>query len=406
MEIYALEPIFAQRYLNTLENATNDDRNMALDRFGEEDNTDILSKNGNSATITISGVTTPNGPSPLARFFGFTGTSYTDIVKAADQLRNDASVEDVIVKFNTPGGTAEGLDPARQALVELVKVKNVVAENHGTIASAGYYMASAIPKITAVSAFARTGSIGVIIAGVDTTKAMADRGIKKVRIISKNAPDKAPDISTDHGVEVLQREVDATERVFIRAVAEGRDKTDQYVIDNFGKGAMLIAEDPDGSKPSALSVGLIDSVDSSGVANSDELGYNSEELQNEPSGADGGHQIRRSKMDAKTLQLEHPATYAEVLSAGTIQERERVEAHMEMGDASGDMKMALDHIKSGSGFTVAINAKYMAAGMKNNAVMARNEETTPEMNTSNEDVDTLDDQLSSKLADITGVDHE
>ena len=403
MEIYALEPIFAQRYLNTLENATNDDRNMALDRFGEEESVGILSQDGDSATITISGVTSPNGPSPLARYFGFTGTAYKDIVNAANQLKNDSSVESVRIVMNTPGGTVEGVDSARQALAELAKVKNVVAENHGMIASAGYYMASAVPKITAVSDFAKTGSIGVIIAGLDNTEAMAERGYKKVRIVSKNAPDKAPDISTDHGVEVLQREVDATERVFIRAVAEGRGKTDQYVIDNFGKGAMLIAEDPDGSKPSALSVGLIDSVDSSGVANSDELGYNSEELQNEPSGADGGHQTRRSKMDAKTLQLEHPATYAEVLSAGTTQERERVEAHMEMGDASGDMKMALAHIKSGSGFTAAINAKYMAAGMKNNAIAARDEEKPGEINTSNEDADTLDDQLSSKLAEITGV---
>ena len=403
MEIYALEPIFAQRYLNTLENATNDDRNMALDRFGEEEPVGILSQDGNSATITISGVTSPNGPSPLARYFGFSGTAYKDIVNAANQLKNDSSVEDVRLVMNTPGGTVEGVDSARQALAELAKVKNVVAENHGMIASAGYYMASAVPKITAVSDFAKTGSIGVIIAGLDNTEAMAERGYKKVRIVSKNAPDKAPDISTDHGVEVLQREVDATERVFIRAVAEGRDKTDQYVIDNFGKGAMLIAEDPDGSKPSALSVGLIDSVDSSGVANSDELGYNSEELQNEPSGADGGHQTRRSKMDVDTLKLEHPATYAAVLSAGTTQERERVEAHMEMGDASGDMKMALEHIKSGSGFTAAINAKYMAAGMKNNAIAARTDEAPEDMDTSNEDADTLDDQLSSKLADITGV---
>lgn len=406
MEIYALEPIFAQRYLNTLENATNDDRNMALDRFGDEEPEGILSQDGNSATITISGVTSPNGPSPLARYFGFSGTAYKDIVNAANQLKNDSSVEDVRVVMNTPGGTVEGVDSARQALAELAKVKNVVAENHGMIASAGYYMASAVPKITAVSDFAKTGSIGVIIAGLDNTEAMAERGYKKVRIVSKNAPDKAPDISTDHGIEVLQREVDATERVFIRAVAEGRDKTDQYVIDNFGKGAMLIAEDPDGSKPSALSVGLIDSVDSSGVANSDELGYNSEELHNEPSGADGGHQTRRSKMDVNTLQLEHPATYAAVLSAGATQERERVEAHMEMGEASGDMKMALEHIKSGSDLTPAINAKYMAASMKNNAIEARNEEKPEDMNTSNEDADTLDDQLSSKLADITGVDHE
>ena len=258
--ILAQEPEFTIRYLERMENATAEEQQAAFDRFDGQPLPTILSIEGNIARISISGPLSPRGPSALGRFFGFGGTGYQDIVDAVHEAKNDASITEVRFPTNTPGGTVTMVDETRQAIAELAKVKRVVFENHGMIASAGIWLASAAHEIVAMSPTVESGSIGVKIVGYDATEAYKEYGYKKVTILSRNAPNKAAGVDSKAGRDELQRQADAIERIFIARMAEGRGVTEQTVIDTFGQGGMLIAQDPDKDKHDAISVGLIDRI--------------------------------------------------------------------------------------------------------------------------------------------------
>lgn len=273
-QLLAMAPDFAVQYLQRLEDATVGEQEAAFDRFDGQPLPSILSVEGDVARITISGPLSPQGPSPLARYFGFNGTGYEDIAAAVNDVKNRPEVTEVRFPTNTPGGTVTGVDETRQVIADLAKSKRVVFENHGMIASAGIWLASAAHEIIAMSPTVETGSIGVKIVGYDWTEYLESEGIKKVVILSRNAPNKAAGVDSEAGRAELKKQADAVERIFISRVAEGRGVSEDKVIDTFGAGGLLVAQDPDGDKPDAISVGLIDRLaegsELRGIADADE----------------------------------------------------------------------------------------------------------------------------------------
>lgn len=409
MDLMAVDEHYARQYLDAVEFATTDERTAAHTMYGGESLPEIVSMNGSEreASILISGLLSVNGPSFLARFFGFNGTAYKDIITAANSLKDDPSIDTVRLVMNTPGGYVDGMDQAYYALKELAASKKVIAENHGMIASAGYYLAVAATEIIAITRLAISGSIGVKIAKVDYSDSDARNGIKTITIISRNAPDKEPDPATAQGKDVIQREIDAAERVFIRTIALGRGKTDQDVIDNFGKGAMLIAQDPDPDQPSALSAGMIDRVVKAIDDNITEVGIESPEATT----ADGGTTtIEVSIMDLEKLKAEHPDAYRAAVAVGVTQgvtqERERVDAHLTLGEASGDVEYAMTCIKDGADVGASVQAKHFAASMKKQAIANRADDTPGDLDTDDVDGGGSDDheaELAKAVANKLGV---
>ena len=259
-KIWAAEKSYIIDYQSRTENATADQVAAAEQAFGAKPLPDILNLEGSTATIKIEGVLTRSGPSWIDRFFGYAGTGYKQILESIKIIDQDDSIKNVRLIVDSPGGEVSGVDEVYQAIKSLSKKKEIIAENHGMMASAAYWLSSVASKIIATSAVAETGSIGVIITAVDFSKAYEERGIKIVKIVSKNAPKKAPNIAKKEGRNVLQDRVDAIERVFIKRVAEGRNITQHKVIEDFGRGGLLIAEDPDKKMDNAVSVGMIDEV--------------------------------------------------------------------------------------------------------------------------------------------------
>lgn len=259
-QIFAAEKTFILEYLNKTINATAEEVQTAFDMFESKELPDILSIEGDTAIIKIEGILSKNGPSWIARFFGFGGTAYTDIIESIEAIKDNEQIKNVILQMNTPGGGINGVDEVYIGIKNLAKTKTVTAENHGLLASAGYWIASAASKIIAIGPAVETGSIGVIITTIDDTEWLKDMGLKRVRIVSENAPKKAPDISKKSGLNILQDRVDALERIFIKRIADGRKLTEEHVREKFGRGAVMIADDPDESKEDALNVKMIDSV--------------------------------------------------------------------------------------------------------------------------------------------------
>lgn len=94
-------------------------------------------------------------------------------------------------------------------------------------------------------------------------------------------------------------------------------------------------------------------------------------------------------MDEAQLQAEHPGLYAVVFNKGKAEgekgkaeavstaladEKDRVEAHLVMGETSGDMKLAVESVRGGAKMTQTLTAKYMAAGMNKGSRDARTED--------------------------------
>lgn len=256
-EVLAIERNFAVEYLKKRINADMADRADAFVSYTdapEEKRTSIYSINGDTASIDIRGVLTQSGPDWLDRFLGIEGTAYVDILDAIDEISERSEVKFVRLEMDTPGGEAQGVDTVYQAVQALAGEKKVYAINHGLVASAGYYIASAASEIIGVNPSVETGSIGVVIITLDRSDSPV------VQITSRNAPNKNPNAGTVDGKAILQDRVDALERVFIQRVAEGRGVDVETVKESFGRGGLLIAQDPDLSKPDATRVGMIDRV--------------------------------------------------------------------------------------------------------------------------------------------------
>jgi ClpP class serine protease len=180
------------------------------------------------------------------------------------------------------------------------------------------------------------GSVGI----VATLEVRDD----EVSVTSTNAPNKRPDPTTAAGQAVIREELDAMHEIFAEAIATGRGTTIEKVNADFGQGATLLAT-------TAESRGMIDSIAATKLAI----------VSTEP--AASGNITGDSKMNLNELKAQHPELFAQVVQLGVDGERDRVAAHLTMGEASGDMATAVGAINDGSAMTAALQSKYMAAGM-------------------------------------------
>ncbi|MCK5548303.1 MAG: S49 family peptidase [Thermoplasmata archaeon] len=260
LEIYFAEPSYLIKHLETIENVSPAETQSILE-FMSENNPppQILSIDGDTAIIRIEGLLVKSGVSFISRFRGLIETSYDDIIKSVEEISADENIKFVRLIMNTPGGETSGVDEAFQALKALSASRHITAENHGVVASAGYYLAVAANKIISTSPSNSFGSIGTIAVGRDATKLENEIGIKTVRIISRQSPRKAG-IHSKAGRDDIQDRMDALTRVFIQRVSEGRNVSQETVEKDFGRGGMFVAQDPDDKHPDALSTGMIDSV--------------------------------------------------------------------------------------------------------------------------------------------------
>lgn len=212
------------------------------------------------AVITIRGIMTSDGPDFFDMLFGIAVTGYRQIQEAIAMVASNELIDTLLLKMDTPGGTVAGMDETFLQLSELGTTKTIIVHNEGMLASAGYWIAMSASKIIATSPPVLTGSIGVVAIGLDISGALAQRGIKEIEVVSEHAPDKRAGIDTEDGRKIILERINALERIFLTRVSAGRNVSVDTVINEFGKGSVLVAEDPDVEKPSALSTGMIDEV--------------------------------------------------------------------------------------------------------------------------------------------------
>ncbi len=109
------------------------------------------------AVLTLSGSITMAG----GGLFSQGGISAQSLTKTLRRVAKDKSVEVVVLRIDSPGGSALASDLLWHELVELKKKKKVVASVGSMAASGGYYLAVAADKILAERT-SIVGSIGVV----------------------------------------------------------------------------------------------------------------------------------------------------------------------------------------------------------------------------------------------------
>jgi protease-4 len=152
------------------------------------------------------------------------------------ELVDDDTVKGVLLSINSPGGTVGASKELYEAVKELGSKKPVVVSMLDQATSGGYYAASAATKIYA-NPGSLTGSIGVILSGVNAKELLDRVGIQAKTI--KTGPYKdlfSPfrDLSEPER-QLLQDLLQDTYQEFISDVSKGR-KMDLEVIRRLADG--------------------------------------------------------------------------------------------------------------------------------------------------------------------------
>lgn len=149
----------------------------------------------------------------MTRISGATSTEVlaTDIQTALD----DPSIKSIVLNIDSPGGVASGMNELASLIYQGREKKKIVAYIGGTGASAAYWIASAAHEIV-IDDIGMAGSIGAALTvKLDKT---AD-GSTTYEIVSSNAPNKRPDLTTEAGRAKLGEMVDSLGSVFQQKVA-------------------------------------------------------------------------------------------------------------------------------------------------------------------------------------------
>ncbi len=171
------------------------------------------------------------------------GESLVDLIQhQLDKAAEEASIKGVILKVDSPGGEVLASDEIYLALVDFQEQsqKPVVVSMGGMAASGGYYISTASQWIVA-NELTITGSIGVIMHGMNYRGLMDKVGVrpevfKSGRFKDMMSPDKREeDISLEER-EMIQKMVNETFQRFKQVVSEGRKAANKVNGENTEEG--------------------------------------------------------------------------------------------------------------------------------------------------------------------------
>jgi protease-4 len=171
-------------------------------------------------------------------------------------IKNDNAIEAVVLRINSPGGSALASDIIWREIELLKKVKPVVVSMGNYAASGGYYIACNADAIFA-DENTITGSIGVFSVVPNFGNFMKNKlgitydGVKTATYADMPTTTRALNATEQ---KLMQAGVDSIYLAFKQRVAKGRKKSVEY-IDSIAQGRVWTGKD-------ALKIGLVDSIGS------------------------------------------------------------------------------------------------------------------------------------------------
>ncbi|MNI57228.1 Protease 4 [compost metagenome] len=154
------------------------------------------------------------------------------------KLREDDAVKAVVLRVNSPGGSALASDIIWREVILTKKVKPVIVSMGDVAASGGYYIAAAADSIFAEPTTI-TGSIGVFGVIPNFQNLMNNKigvhydGVKTGKFADLMTTFDRPLTAEER--DIIQREVDKVYTTFTKVVSEGR-KMPLANVDSIGQG--------------------------------------------------------------------------------------------------------------------------------------------------------------------------
>ena len=175
------------------------------------------------------------------------------IRRALKEARNDDDIKAIVLRIDSPGGSALTADLIWRELELTRKVKPVVASMGNLAASGGYYIACNANTIYAEESTI-TGSIGVFGMLPNLTALSSKMGIHTEQVVTnKNAAGYSPFLPLDPTFKaVTQEEVERIYNTFVNRVAAGRKMSFEKVD--------LVAQGRVWSGVEATKNGLVDKI--------------------------------------------------------------------------------------------------------------------------------------------------
>ena len=200
-------------------------------------------KNANIAVIVAEGDVIVEGD----------GLSSKNITKLIQTARKDEHIKTIVLRINSPGGSALASDEIWREVKLANEEKKVIVSMGDVAASGGYYIATPADRIFAESTTI-TGSIGVFGVIPFTGDMLENKiGLTFDRVsTNKHAVMSTNRKLTDKEYSIIQEEVDLIYDDFLERVAEGRGMTVKEV-NAVARGRVWTGKD-------ALKVGLIDEI--------------------------------------------------------------------------------------------------------------------------------------------------
>ena len=196
-----------------------------------------------------------------------TGTSENDI-KSEDlsrtirEARRDSSIKAIVLRINSPGGSAYGSEVIWREVKLAAETKPVIASMGDVAASGGYYIACAADTIMA-DRTTITGSIGIFGMIPNAEKLLEDKlGITQ-DVVTTNEHSDMISVTrpmTPFERDLMQQTIESGYETFISRVAEGRS-LGKASVDEVGEGRVWAAVNAKEIKLIDLYGGLTDAIE-------------------------------------------------------------------------------------------------------------------------------------------------
>jgi len=176
------------------------------------------------------------------------------LIDALEQARSSPSTEAVVLRINSPGGSASASEAMWRAVQRTANEKPVVVSMGDVAASGGYYIAAAADSIVA-NPTTTTGSIGVIGLLVNAQELFEDHmgitfdGVRSSPYADMYLPNRP--LTADER-RLLGQSIDSTYGTFLERVADGRGM-ERSAVHEIAQGRVWSGRD-------AREVGLVDTL--------------------------------------------------------------------------------------------------------------------------------------------------
>lgn len=183
------------------------------------------------------------------------GVSSQLVAKDFSDAMADNDVRSIVLAMDSPGGTVDGTPELAELIYNSRGIKPILGHCDGMMASAMYWIGSAVDSINISSDVVTVGSIGVVASHVDVSRMQEKAGVKTTeiyagkykRIASRYKP------LTEEGKASIQDVVDYMYSVFVEDVAKHRGVSTEEVLSGMADGQIFY-----GSQ--AVDAGLVDRI--------------------------------------------------------------------------------------------------------------------------------------------------